>query len=190
MSIAKKRSKSNMLKALSLWAEPTLVGIYRHAVQYVCGVDFVSVKKSMYPKFTSLQHQLDNKGISYDRYAFTVVKQWNRWCKAARMKFVSAGIFCGEKAWRRFMDDLVSKPTVVLSMPTEDDWSECVHNELMAAQQFIMSDGAELLEYFREYPEPIVVDPNLNVIQEVLSILNLLYDCDAKDYYGIREWIK
>lgn len=189
MSTRGKGSKSSMRATLRKRAQPPLVLSYTNAVQFVCAT-YVTVSNKTHPRFIARQKQLDDIDISYDKYAFTVVKSWWEWCRGKGMKNVPINIFCGKKAWNRFLD--MQDSTVRLDTTLQEDWSRSVHMELSAAQVYIGSMLTKRTVPTRLMPIGLIrkefgITRNKYAVSEALELLNMIYNCDAENYNDIAK---
>ena len=185
-----KKKDSTSTETVISDSEPALCACYRQAIKAVCG-RFVRIKDTDYPKFLARQRQLTKEGEAFDTYAYTVVKEWWPWCSQKKMGTVPVGIFCGPKAWSKYVS---TRKHVRIESPIDTDWNILVHNEMNAARIYI---GAAL----RPAPMSIArarelskgeLHPSQEVIDEVVRLLNLLYarDAEAETYDEIYQQIQ
>ena len=115
-------------------SQPLLALSYKAAVMSICGVP-VQIAEKHYPRLRAVQKKLDDLNVAYDTYAWTIVKVYWNFCKSKDMRSVPLNIFCGKKAWVRFLKILES--TVEISTDNDEQWSRMVHAELNAARMYI-----------------------------------------------------
>ena len=123
--------KKRMSKTAS---QPLLALSYKSAVMSICGVPTRIAEKD-YSRLRSVQKKLDDLNVAYDTYAWTIVKVYWDFCKGKDMRSVPLNIFCGKKAWERFLKILES--TVEITTDHDEQWSRMVHAELNAARMYI-----------------------------------------------------
>jgi len=127
--------KAELKKRLDKTAsQPLLALSYKAAVMSICGVPTRIAEKN-YPRLRAVQKKLDDLNVAYDTYAWTIVKVYWDFCKGKDMRSVPLNIFCGTKAWERFLKILES--TVEISTEHDEQWSRMVHAELNAARMYI-----------------------------------------------------
>lgn len=165
---------------------PALAYSYQSALSEICGIHNRNFKQADFDKILERQRKLDEIGVAYDSFAYTVVKSWYEWCKTQGMHGVPLNIFLGERAWKRFLK--MQDSTVRLDTPGEGHRNLAIHNELMAAKMYI---DAKLSRRFA-MTLPIVrsmvqaEDPEPDVVEEVESLLSMVYGCTG-DYDAIAK---
>lgn len=100
------------------------------------------------------------------------------------MQTVSIGIFCGKKAWDRFLEMMDS--TVRLTTASDDNWNAALHNEMTAARIYISTNlrkQAVSLKYLRHHLK--CTNPREDIMTEALRLLNMAFDTNAQSYDDI-----
>jgi hypothetical protein len=194
MSDMRNRHGAQMMRlAVSV---PAICTSYKDAVKDVCG-RVVYVGKKEYARMRSLQKRLDNVGVAYDVYAYTVVRQWWEWCKSKGMHSVPVNVFCGNKAFDRFTETLEWQPTVSMETRADAIDNVAMHNELTAARMFVDWTIRGIDRPIREARKrlsaltgPAIMDPSDAIIVEVCGLLGNVYGCtNARTYDDIADWI-
>jgi hypothetical protein len=165
---------------------PALAYSYQSALSEICGVHNRSFKQADFDKILERQRMLDDLGVAYDSFAYTVVKSWYTWCKTQGIHGVPLNIFLGENAWERFLK--MRDSTVKLDTPGEGQRNLAIHNELTAAKlyidarlnrRFAMTLGIARSMMQAGEPEP-------DIVEEVETLLSMVYGCSG-DYDTIAK---
>jgi len=148
-----------------------IIVAYKRATKQIIG-KWINVAKKHYERMRQLQHRLDEADVEYDEYATSVINAWWGWCKSKRMYCVPATMFCGDKAWSRFMDQRQSSIRIDTKRTSEDAYR--LYDNYMSAIRYIDA------YMYGNRPVPCRID------DEVLSLLRSAYNCpDAVTYKEI-----
>jgi hypothetical protein len=149
----------------------------------------VGIKKTDHPRILERQQMLDEEGIAYDTYAYTVVKAYWKWAKSKGMKVIPIAMFCGDAAWEKFCE--IEASTVKLETAGDEHWNLAVHSELMAAKMYISGKldfrFALVLGLAREFAHS--VDPSPSVVAEVERLVGMVYGVEGS-YDEIAKELK
>jgi len=183
--MSKRTSKPNMSQSLD--GMPPLAQSYINAINHVCDRD-VQVHNKYFRKLLGIQHKLDDLDVSYDDYAYSVVNTWWPWCKSKHMSSVPINVFCGAKAWNRFIKQ--HNGTVRIDKPSDDEFTAMVQDELTVAKYYIAARNSVTFRQARNalapYLPTIMPVPPRKVADAVVKLLAKQYDCpDAKSYDDI-----
>lgn len=106
---------------------------YRQANEEVFGVS-PFIRPEYESKFSVLEDDLREMGVSPKTYAFTVVRVLQPWARNKGMKTIPINVFCGKFAFDKFLK--VHK-TETVEIVEEDDFDKMLYSELLVVRAYI-----------------------------------------------------